>query len=609
MLTLDYFAEVYYQYSYFHVPCFHFSYAGGLLKVGKQEMAVDAFQLAESAYLRFFQEQITSSGFSLDEAGMMFHTAQSFLLMNVAAFLGTEDNLVADALVRWKCIYSEFRTILVRFGIGRRYLETFQAVERMSLAEQVSGNDDIMKLAEEHNEAVKRVVGDVGQHVLLCLLRQNYQQIQSILAPDQLILEYRLDEREGESSDPQAQDGFLVVLQREGDPLVRRVDFQSVFPVANEWADKLSKVIGEQASEEAAMDVARELSKLLLPPDVCKVISSPDVKRVFICPDGVLGVLPLELLPLEDGQLLTEKCSAVYLSSARELLRELVIQAVSKVLGLGSKSLQESAPKECVIFANPNFNLERQSEGDSGFWENLASGFASFFSPPSPEAAMAPMLPGSQKEADEICVILSGADTPLVASTVFLEEATLKSALEVQSPFVLHFSTHGFSSPRSRGVRSSFWDDTETGLLLAGANTYRAGKLMRIHSRAGTGTLTSLAACGMKLHGTRLVYLSTCVSSHGFYSYGETINSMAHAFRSAGAQTVIATLWPLVDSSAVSFAQHFYQEVCRPGVPPSHALAYAKRKMRTETSYDHWYFWGAFICIGQDKPLFPTTSQ
>lgn len=228
--------------------------------------------------------------------------------------------------------------------------------------------------------------------------------------------------------------------------------------------------------------MAHELSKLLLPPDICKVISSPDIKRVFVCPDGVLGDLPLELLPLEEGQLLAEECSVVYLSSARELLREQVILAVSRVLGLGSKSLEESTPKECIIFANPNFNLERQfPEGNSGFWKSLVSGFASFFTPPSPEATMAPMLPGSQEEADKIWAVLSSADTPLVVRTVFLDEATLKSVLGVQSPFILHFSTHGFSSPKSRGVRSSFRDDTETGLLLAGANTYRAGKLKSIH--------------------------------------------------------------------------------------------------------------------------------
>lgn len=368
----------------------------------------------------------------------------------------------------------------------------------------------------------------------------------------------------------------------------------------------LSVVTHLQASKEAMIHVPCDLSKLLLPPDVCSLISRREVKRVFICPDGILGLLPLEQLPFEDGQLLAEKCSVVYLSSARELLRELVVTAVSKVQETSEPSFKfsESAAKECMIIANPNFNLEKAaSEDESGFWGSVVSNFASFFSPPSTEATAFPMLPGSQKEADEICAVLSCADTPLVPCVLLNDEATLISTLQIQSPFILHFSTHGFSFPGSRGVRSSFWDDTETGLVLAGANTYRNGKLNKIHPLAGTGMLTSLATCGMKLDGTRLVYLSTCVSSQGFYSYGDAVNSLASAFRSAGAQTVIATLFPLADYSAASFARHFYTEVCKPDIPPSHALTYAKMKMKAETPYDHLE---GFLCIGEDKPLFPT---
>lgn len=185
--------------------------------------------LADSVYLRLLQEQISSNSFSLDESGMMFHTAQSILLMNVAAFLSVEDNLVADVLARWKCIYSEFRTILIRLGIGCSYLRIFQAVEQMRLTKQLS-EESILKLAEEHKKEVSRILGGVDQQVLLCLLRQSYQQIQSVLEPDQLVLEYRLDEREGESSDPQAHDGFLVVLEPVGDPKSVELTFKPCSP-------------------------------------------------------------------------------------------------------------------------------------------------------------------------------------------------------------------------------------------------------------------------------------------------------------------------------------------------------------------------------------------
>ena len=318
------------------------------MKISKQELAIEAFKLAESAYLLLLQEQITSSDFNLDEAAMMFHTAQNILLMNVATFCGVEDNLV---LVRWKCIYSEFRAILFRFGIGSRYLQTFQTVEKMNLSEKLSGCDEMVALAEEHKETVNQIVREVGQQILLCLLRQDYMQIQSILEPDQLVLEYRLDEREGESEDPQAHNGYLVLLQPEGNPLVLPVDFQKVFPIIEKWVEMLSKVTDQSDGEKAAIDVANNLSNLLFPPEVCKVISKLEVKRLFICPDGALGVLPLELLPLEDGQLLAEKCSVVHLSSARELLRELVIIAVSTVQSISFKQIR-SAPFSHVLTLN-----------------------------------------------------------------------------------------------------------------------------------------------------------------------------------------------------------------------------------------------------------------
>ena len=82
------------------------------------------------------------------------------------------------------------------------------------------------------------------------------------------------------------------------------------------------------------------------------------------------------------------------------------------------------------------------------------------------------------------------------------------------------------------------------------------------------------------------------------------MGSLAQAFRSAGAQTVIATQWAVVDDTARQFAVHFYEAACKTAVPPSQALTYAKEKIRQESPYKHWAFWSAFICIGVDLPLF-----
>lgn len=268
--------------------------------------------------------------------------------------------------------------------------------------------------------------------------------------------------------------------------------------------------------------------------------------------------------------------------------------------------------KKCIIFADPNYNLEASTpESETGLWESFISPFTSLFTQQPPtEGTLSPVsqLGESKQEASDVGRVLTRAGKHLQVQYKMGDDATLLSALEVDSPFILHFSTHGFSSPESRLFRSTFWDDTKSGLLLAGANTFRAGKFKKLTKEAGTGELSALAACGMNLHETYLVYLSACVTSYGLYSYGESINSLAQAFRSAGAHTVIATLWEVEDESARNFATYFYEALCNHGVPPSQALAHAKKKIQAETPFDDWPFWSSFVCIGEDVPLFPGST-
>ena len=118
-----------------------------------------------------------------------------------------------------------------------------------------------------------------------------------------------------------------------------------------------------------------------------------------------------------------------------------------------------------------------------------------------------------------------------------------------------------------------------------------------------SGELTALAACGMELTGTRLVYLSSCRSSYGFIGRGEALSSLAQGFRVAGSQTVIATLWPVSDEVGRKIAVHFYFFI-KQGMRPSLALQAAKRELRKEGFSEHWYDWAGFLCIGIDLPIF-----
>ena len=611
-------------------------YLGSLLDIGEHEMAIEACKVAESVYLNLFQQRISNSTFGLDDAGMYFHTPQTMMLQNICSFLATDKKMVANIVVKWKCIYSEFRAILIQLGVGKRYIKTFQAIQRMKMGTKVD-QGTLLLLTEQHKKETNKFLEERGQFVLTCLLNQSYEQIQSILQPNQLVLEYCI-EREGETDDGASLSltGVLVVMRSGNEvPLAYPIDFKKLLPLAREW----SKMLSNPKSQQEAMATAKEMCDLMLPSDIKALLDSPNVKNIFICPDMSLSILPLELLKFEDGEVLGEKCTISYLSSSRELLRCLVAVSVSAVYETVTKdqvgsdaneeeksihpmhdlvnieypsvssemdSSQEPMCKECVIVAAPNYELKMPTpEGGSTLWGSLVQGFASLFSESSKDAMLAESLSGAEAEAKEVRKVFMKLAGPIKVVDIMKDDATMMAVLQLESPFILHFSTHGFSNPYQRGCRSSFWDDTLSGLLLAGSNTYRRGNHANILPEAGTGELTSLAACGMNLRGTCIVYLSTCVSSYGLYSYGETINSLAQAFRSAGAQTVIATLWQIVDDTAQHFATYFYEAAFKSGVRPSEALTLAKQKIREETTYTHWIYWSCFVCIGEDRPLFP----
>lgn len=604
------------------------------MDIGEHEMAVEACTVAESVYLNLFQQRISDSTFGLDDAGMYFHIPQTMMLQNICSFLATDKKMAANIVVKWKCIYSEFRAVLIQLGVGKHYVKIFQAIQQMKV-DAKPDQSTLLLLTEQHKKETNKFLEERGQFVLTCLLNQSYEQIQSILQPNQLILEYCI-EREGETDDgaPVSSTGVLVVMQPGNEPpLVYPIDFKKLLPLAREW----SKMLSDPKSQQEAMVTAEEMCELMLPCDVKTLLDSPNVKNVFMCPDMSLSILPLELLKFEDGEMLGEKCTISYLSSSRELLRRLVAVSVSAAYETVTKdqegsdaneeeklvhpkydlvnieypskhqldSSQELPCRECVIVAAPNYELKmRTPEGGSTLWGSLVQGFASLFSESLKDAMLAESLSGAEAEAEEVRKIFMKSAYSMKVMNIMKDEATMMVVLQLDSPFILHFSTHGFSNPYQRGCRSSFWDDTLSGLLLAGSNTYRRGNHANILPEAGTGELTSLAACGMNLQGTRIVYLSTCVSSYGLYSYGETINSLAQAFRSAGAQTVIATLWQIVDDTAQHFATYFYEAALKSGVRPSEALTFAKQRIQKETTYTHWIYWSCFVCIGEDRPLF-----
>ena len=599
------------------------SLIGGLVYVGEIEFAKLAVKESKSFYATVITSLLDNKLLSIDDAAECFFHPQTMMLCNASFLVGIDDSLVADTFIQWKCLATELYALLARLGLSKSLMKTFNKIQAFEVAgKDVKDKEEMLRTVQgEYQKESSEILQEWGAKSIHTLLDQTWNSVQSSLEPDQILLQYCLSPLYDTNFYPVpippkvlSLKGVLIVIRSVGVPIVKTLEFGSIQDLALKCHNSLMKAVAAKQSGRAwqelqrkADEIANDLLREMIPFDIQVLINDAAIKRLYFCPDQVLSKFPFEILPLGTGQRLGEKVAITYLSSARELIREQAISCLQPVQK-SSFSNQMKKTADCEIFANPNFDLEKEpvhNNDNQWPWSSLNTLLSSFFSE-SPVVNKASALPGSEKEAYEIekLLISHTHTTPVNVSVAIGNDATLYKVLQIQSPLLLHLATHGFSSPDFHYQYHNFWSDTKSGLLLAGANTYHSRKFRSIASGAGTGELTALAACGMNLIDTHLVYLSTCRSTYGFIGRGEALSSLAQSFRIAGSNTVIATLWPVSDEVGQKMALHFYDYASKRGLHASLALQAAKRKLQEDDDFNYWYNWAGFLCIGIDTILF-----
>lgn len=297
--------------------------------------------------------------------------------------------------------------------------------------------------------------------------------------------------------------------------------------------------------------------------------------RLFIAPDGLLSVLPFEILAGNDGTLLADRFELSYLGAARDIL---------------SGGTSNVAGSQSVVIADPDFDLA--ASNDNG---------------PTPIAEGAPFagkrwarLPGTACEGRLV-------ESKLAAKHWTGPDALEQAVLDVDSPRAIHFATHGFALDEIAPETS--WNLSEakevrasslvlSGLVLAGANTFVAGKALPPF--AGKGLLTGEDVATMDLLGTRLVVLSACRTGLGAIHGGEGTFGLRRAFRAAGARALVVALWPVPDEATSQLMSAFYDALSTERDGPA-ALRIAQRSLRSRNATAHPIDWAGFIYIGDPE--------
>ena len=181
-----------------------------------------------------------------------------------------------------------------------------------------------------------------------------------------------------------------------------------------------------------------------------------------------------------------------------------------------------------------------------------------------------------------------------------MSESSLKGLDE--SPKILHLATHGFYCQGVDNIASGNFMDNPllySGLVFSDANEFTGNSTKS--RMIEDGILTSLEASGLPLSETELVMLSACSTGLGVVKNGEGVFGLRRAFRHAGAQTIVMSMFPVPDQATRNLMVDFYENWTS-GMTKSQALrtsALKALKNRLQTSEStHPRFCGGFVLIG-----------
>ena len=281
---------------------------------------------------------------------------------------------------------------------------------------------------------------------------------------------------------------------------------------------------------------------------------------LIIVPDGQLHSLPFEPLLMESPD--SEVISAIGANfwkgnrrveqGADYLLYEHSIQYAHSATLLFTKNSDVSAAKSIAVFA-PEY-----SDQDS---------FQHYLLTP---------LTGSVDHAYRLADMLDG-------KAFIGREATEKVFFQkVEKYRVLHLALHGFANQNDPLLASLAFNSEEN------------------HD----GMVNAAKLYGLPPLHAELVSLLSCETGSGPYAKGEGILSLARAFRYAGANSVVMSLWQADVVPGIQIMENFFQYLDQ-GLDKSSALQQAKLDWLAhagmlEVSPARW---ANFVIVGNERPL------
>lgn len=316
-----------------------------------------------------------------------------------------------------------------------------------------------------------------------------------------------------------------------------------------------------------------------------------DSSTVYFSPSGMLHTIALESIHTPDGSFLSDKYNLVRLTSTRELCKE----------------KQTKTYETGAIYGGLQYDVEQQRMAEVASMSKTELEESPAFALRGEDRGNWNYLQGTKDEAEHIAGIMRQANINcnLLEGDLGSEESF--KALSGGKTDIIHLATHGYFlegekadmndfmknlSPLARQKTDSVIDPLlRSGLILSGGNSAWLGK--EVPEGIEDGVLTALEISTMNLLGTDMVVMSACETGLGDIT-SDGVFGLQRAFKMAGVQTLVMSLWKVDDNATSLMMQTFYEHLLS-GMSKRESFNLAQAAVRAK--YPEPYYWAGFIML------------
>ena len=355
--------------------------------------------------------------------------------------------------------------------------------------------------------------------------------------------------------------------------LVAKKDWTEPKLVSLCTADELSNFVSKDQKNVYGGDiVSKEIVRLLFEP--ISVYANKG-GRVYFSPDGVLYKLAIENILSEDGSTIGQKYNLIRCSSTRDIkkIKEIPLYANAVLYG-------------GLEYGDTNTSVAKNSTRKGWYY-----------------------LQGTLKELTAINGILKRNKIKIVNYSG--KEGTEESfiGLSGKETSIIHLATHGFFYTASSAQKESYFENfTRKGSVEQNTEIIspmeRSGLMFSNGNRAWMtgdnvdgeydGVLLASEVLNLNLFGTKLLVLSACETGLGDLSV-EGVFGLQRAFKLAGVETIVMSLWEVDDAATALMMEHFYKNLMA-GKSKRESFTLAQQKVikKYPTEPEKW---AAFIML------------